>query len=147
MGHHDRHPPVGGGRIRIWELYRHLPDDFTTLYIGAHDHPGPQFRDLHLLFEEHYNELALAVDDIAERIRTLGVAAPGTYRPLANKDNDYLMDREGQKAGVTFSGVSGIAMQDASLQESMGLSSIAPRRTWSPPTTASSWPGTGCARR
>ncbi len=45
---------------------------------------------------------------------------PGTYRPLANKDNDYLMDRAAQKAGRTFSGVEGIAMQDASLQESMG---------------------------
>jgi phthalate 4,5-dioxygenase len=45
---------------------------------------------------------------------------PGTYRPLANKDNDYLIDRAAQKAGTTFSGVAGIAMQDASLQESMG---------------------------
>jgi phthalate 4,5-dioxygenase len=45
---------------------------------------------------------------------------PGTYRPLQNKDNDYLMDREAQKRGVTYSGVKGIAMQDASLQESMG---------------------------
>jgi phenylpropionate dioxygenase-like ring-hydroxylating dioxygenase large terminal subunit len=45
---------------------------------------------------------------------------PGTFRPLANKDNDYLMDREAQRAGKTFSGVEGISMQDASLQESMG---------------------------
>jgi phenylpropionate dioxygenase-like ring-hydroxylating dioxygenase large terminal subunit len=45
---------------------------------------------------------------------------PGTYLPLANKKNDYLMDRAAQKAGTTFSGVEGIAMQDASLQESMG---------------------------
>jgi phenylpropionate dioxygenase-like ring-hydroxylating dioxygenase large terminal subunit len=45
---------------------------------------------------------------------------PGTYRPLANKDNDYLIDRAAQKAGKTYSGVMGIAMQDASLQESMG---------------------------
>jgi phthalate 4,5-dioxygenase len=45
---------------------------------------------------------------------------PGTYRPTANKDNDYLMDRAAQRAGVTYSGVEGIAMQDASLQESMG---------------------------
>jgi hypothetical protein len=45
---------------------------------------------------------------------------PGTYRPLANKDNDYLMDRAAQKAGSTYSGVEGIGMQDASLQESMG---------------------------
>jgi phenylpropionate dioxygenase-like ring-hydroxylating dioxygenase large terminal subunit len=45
---------------------------------------------------------------------------PGTFRPLANKDNDYLMDREAQKRGDTYSGVDGIGMQDASLQESMG---------------------------
>lgn len=45
---------------------------------------------------------------------------PGTFRPRQNKDNDYLMDREAQKRGETFSGIWGIAMQDASLQESMG---------------------------
>ena len=45
---------------------------------------------------------------------------PGTYRPLANKDNDYLMDRVAQREGRTFSGIEGFAMQDASLQESMG---------------------------
>jgi phthalate 4,5-dioxygenase len=45
---------------------------------------------------------------------------PGTYRPLANKDNDYLIDRKAQKANKSYSGVEGIAMQDASLQESMG---------------------------
>jgi phthalate 4,5-dioxygenase oxygenase subunit len=45
---------------------------------------------------------------------------PGTYRPLQNKDNDYMIDREAQKRGQTYSGVKGIAMQDASLQESMG---------------------------
>jgi phthalate 4,5-dioxygenase oxygenase subunit len=45
---------------------------------------------------------------------------PKTYRPVANKDNDYLMDRVAQKAGRTFSGVEGFGMQDGSLQESMG---------------------------
>jgi len=45
---------------------------------------------------------------------------PGTFRPLANKDNDYLIDREAQKAGVTYSGIEGFSMQDASVQESMG---------------------------
>jgi phenylpropionate dioxygenase-like ring-hydroxylating dioxygenase large terminal subunit len=45
---------------------------------------------------------------------------PGTFYPVANKDNDYLMDRAAQKAGKTYSGVEGFAMQDASLQESMG---------------------------
>ena len=45
---------------------------------------------------------------------------PGTFVPLQNRRNDYLMDREAQKRGETSSGVEGIAMQDASLQESMG---------------------------
>jgi len=45
---------------------------------------------------------------------------PGTYLPLANKDNNYLMDRAAQKAGRAYSGIEGIGMQDASLQESMG---------------------------
>lgn len=45
---------------------------------------------------------------------------PGTYIPLANKSNDYLMDREAQKRGDTYSGIDGIAIQDSSLQESMG---------------------------
>jgi hypothetical protein len=45
---------------------------------------------------------------------------PGTFRPLANKDNDYLIDRAAQKAGRTYSGVEGIGMQDAAMQESMG---------------------------
>lgn len=45
---------------------------------------------------------------------------PGTYRPLRNKDNDYLMDRAAQKRGEHYSGITGIAIQDASLQESMG---------------------------
>jgi phthalate 4,5-dioxygenase oxygenase subunit len=45
---------------------------------------------------------------------------PGTFRPVANKDNDYLMDRQAQREGRSFSGVEGFAMQDASVQESMG---------------------------
>jgi phenylpropionate dioxygenase-like ring-hydroxylating dioxygenase large terminal subunit len=45
---------------------------------------------------------------------------PGTFIPLANKSNDYLMNREAQRKGITYSGIEGIAIQDASLQESMG---------------------------
>jgi phenylpropionate dioxygenase-like ring-hydroxylating dioxygenase large terminal subunit len=45
---------------------------------------------------------------------------PGTFIPKANKRNDYLMDRARQKSGELYSGVEGIAIQDASLQESMG---------------------------
>lgn len=42
------------------------------------------FQTLHLMFETQYNELALAVDLIAERIRALGVKAPGTYSEFAS---------------------------------------------------------------
>jgi len=45
---------------------------------------------------------------------------PGTFRPVVNKDNDYMMDRAAQKANKTYCGVKGIAMQDAAIQESMG---------------------------
>ena len=45
---------------------------------------------------------------------------PGTFRPLQNKDNDYLIDRAAQKRGETYSGVMGFGMQDAAVQESMG---------------------------
>ncbi len=44
----------------------------------------------------------------------------GTWRPKANKDNDYLIDRQAQKECRSYSGVLGIAAQDTSLQESMG---------------------------
>lgn len=45
---------------------------------------------------------------------------PGTFRPEANMDNDYNMDREAQRQKIYYSGIKGIAIQDASLQESMG---------------------------
>ncbi len=48
------------------------------------------------------------------------VYKPGTYEPLADASNDYLIDRRAQREQKSFSGVAGIAMQDASLQESMG---------------------------
>ena len=45
---------------------------------------------------------------------------PGTFRPVANRTNDYLIDRAKQKSGRHYSGVRGLAMQDASIQESQG---------------------------
>ena len=45
---------------------------------------------------------------------------PGSFIPAANRTNDYLIDRAAQKSGVHYSGIAGIGMQDASLQESMG---------------------------
>ena len=57
--------------------------DTYTLYLKTHNFhwnvTGPMFNTLHLMFEQQYNELALAVDLIAERIRALGFPAPGTY--------------------------------------------------------------------
>lgn len=74
-------------RAEISEGLKRLLADTYTLYLQTHNFhwniTGPQFRELHLMFEEHYQELALAVDDIAERIRTLDVAAPGTYKAFA----------------------------------------------------------------
>ena len=71
-------------RTDIADALKHLLADSYTLYLQTHNFhwnvTGPQFRELHLLFEEHYTELATAVDEIAERIRTLGVYAPGTYK-------------------------------------------------------------------
>jgi starvation-inducible DNA-binding protein len=55
-----------------------------VLYLKTHNFhwnvTGPRFVELHLLFEQQYNELWMAVDLIAERIRALGQPAPGTYR-------------------------------------------------------------------
>lgn len=67
-------------------LSRLLADTFS-LYLKTHyfhwNVTGPMFNTLHLMFEEQYNELWLAVDAVAERIRTLGVVAPGTYGDFA----------------------------------------------------------------
>ncbi|HEY0281684.1 MAG TPA: Dps family protein [Rhizomicrobium sp.] len=65
----------------------HLLADTYTLYLKTHNYhwnvTGPQFNTLHLMFETQYNELALAVDLIAERIRALGYPAPGSYTQFA----------------------------------------------------------------
>jgi len=71
-------------RLQIVDGLSRLLADSYTLYLKTHNFhwnvEGPMFQTLHVLFEEHYNELALAVDQIAERIRALGAPAPGSYR-------------------------------------------------------------------
>lgn len=68
-------------------LSRLLADSYT-LYLKSHNYhwnvTGPMFQTLHLMFEQHYLELAIAVDEIAERIRALGHIAPATYRDFAD---------------------------------------------------------------
>ena len=80
-------------RQQIAEGLKRLLADSYTLYLQTHNFhwnvTGPQFRELHLMFEEHYTELAVAVDDIAERIRTLDVIAPGTYKAFAALSSIY----------------------------------------------------------
>jgi len=74
-------------RARISDGLSRLLADTYTLYLKTHNFhwnvKGPMFQTLHLMFETQYNELALAVDLIAERIRALGYPAPGTYREYA----------------------------------------------------------------
>jgi len=74
-------------RVNIAEGLKRLLADSYTLYLQTHNFhwnvTGSPFRELHLMFEEHYTELATPVDQIAERIRTLDVAAPGTYKAFA----------------------------------------------------------------
>ncbi len=74
-------------RKAIAEGLSRLLADTYTLYLKTHNFhwnvKGPMFQTLHLMFETQYNELALAVDLIAERIRALGFPAPGTYKAYA----------------------------------------------------------------
>ena len=74
-------------RAAIAQGLSRLLADTYTLYLKTHNFhwnvKGPMFQTLHLMFETQYNELALAVDLIAERIRALGFAAPGTYAAYA----------------------------------------------------------------
>jgi len=67
-------------------LARLLADSYT-LYLKTHNYhwnvKGPLFNTLHQMFEAQYTELAMAVDEIAERIRALGEPAPGSYKAYA----------------------------------------------------------------
>lgn len=74
-------------RGEIVEGLSRLLADTYTLYLKTHNFhwnvTGPMFQTLHLMFEQQYNELALAVDLIAERIRALGFPAPATYNAFS----------------------------------------------------------------
>ncbi len=78
--------PDGDRKVIADGLSRVLADSYT-LYLKTHNFhwnvEGPMFNTLHLMFEGQYTELALAVDMIAERIRSLGHPAPGSYKAFA----------------------------------------------------------------
>lgn len=79
-------PDIGIGdsdREKIAAHLSRLLADSYTLYLKTHNYhwnvTGPLFNTLHSMFETQYTELAGAVDEIAERIRALGITAPGSY--------------------------------------------------------------------
>ena len=79
---------IGGKkREQIAQGLSALLADSYTLYLMTHNFhwnvTGPQFNSLHQMFMQQYTEQWQALDVIAERIRALGHAAPGTYRAFA----------------------------------------------------------------
>ena len=82
-------------------------DDENCWAWSINYHPGRALRE---------SEVAAMRDGAGIHVKYVS----GTFVPLANRTNDYLIDRAAQKSGVHYSGVEGIGMQDASLQESMG---------------------------
>jgi starvation-inducible DNA-binding protein len=83
----DTATPLTAQRTKVADALARLLADTYTLYLKTHGYHwnvrGPHFRSLHLMFEDQYEELSVAVDEIAERIRTLGQHAPGSYREMA----------------------------------------------------------------
>jgi starvation-inducible DNA-binding protein len=75
-------------RLAVASGLSKLLADTYTLYLTTHNFhwnvTGPMFNSLHAMFMEQYTELWTAVDPIAERIRSLGVAAPGSYAQFGN---------------------------------------------------------------
>ena len=90
-------------RKEIAEGLSKMLADTYTLYLKTHNYhwnvTGPMFNTLHLMFEQQYVELAEAVDLIAERIRSLGYPAPGSYKEFAQltqiRDSEEMPDAEG----------------------------------------------------
>ena len=88
-------------REGVADQIKKLLADSYTLYLQTHNFhwnvTGTQFRELHLMFEEHYIELAEAVDEIAERIRSLGYRSPGSFREFTEltsieEDTDHKIE-------------------------------------------------------
>lgn len=98
-------PPYGDNALR-GHAWVPIDDENCIVWSWAH-HPTRALTDAEM-------------DVMTNEDGAFAALIPGTLRPVSNKDNDYLIDRAAQKSGRYFSGVKGIAMQDGSLQESMG---------------------------
>jgi len=72
---------------------------------------------------EYWPDRPLSAEDLADSRESFFIhpeLIAGTDRPVANRDNDYLIDRGLQKSGRSYTGIKGIGRQDCSIQESMG---------------------------
>jgi hypothetical protein len=112
-------------RITQWIMpwYTIIPPFGTHNPLGAHAWVPLDDQNCWAWSINYHPTRDLREDELASMRRGEGIHAryiTGTYRTLANARNDYLIDREAQRAKRTFSGVAGIAAQDFSLQESMG---------------------------
>ena len=121
-----------------------------TLYLKTHNYhwnvTGPMFTTLHTLFETQYTELALAVDEIAERIRTLGMKAPGSYSEFAKLSivkeasgdpkaeamiNDLTADQEKiAKLATEIAAMAGDVSDEASADLAIGRQSVHEKNAW-----------------
>jgi starvation-inducible DNA-binding protein len=74
--------PATTNKAIVDALSRLLADSYTV-YLKTHNYhwnvTGPMFNSLHVMFEQQYTELAMAIDEIAERIRACGAYAPGSF--------------------------------------------------------------------
>ena len=73
-------------RARLTAALKSVMGDTYALYVKTHGYhwnvTGPRFKSLHEMFMEQYTELWTALDEIAERIRTLGEFAPGSTEQI-----------------------------------------------------------------
>jgi starvation-inducible DNA-binding protein len=73
-------------RLEVGQMLNLLLADESVLYATTRDYhwnvTGPEFRSLHLQFEEHYTQVAQWIDDVAERARAIGVGTRGNWADL-----------------------------------------------------------------
>ncbi len=74
-------------RLKSAEAVTKLMANTYTLYLKTHGYhwnvEGPHFQQLHIQFMEQYTEMWTAVDELAERVRALGLYAPRSYAAMA----------------------------------------------------------------
>lgn len=76
-----------GNRLKSAEAVAKLMANTYTLYLKTHGYhwnvEGPHFQQLHIQFMEQYTEMWTAVDELAERVRALGLYAPSSYAAMS----------------------------------------------------------------